>query len=474
MRQKRFPLYFLLIAALVTFVACAPTAPPTPQVAFSSHADGATITGSRTVVLELDLTDALPTADIAVSTNATSVTETRTGDVLQLTVTLKDHANFVTVTVTNPGQALAGTATINLDYPFLTLDTAQAASVVIGQPDFDSNTETAADKYFDAPYVRPLVVGGVLYLPDYGADRVMGYLQVPTANGAAADFVLGKQDFLDADSTIDAATFDGPQTLESDGERLYVLNYSASRILVYSSLPTTSGAAADHVIGQPDFVTGDWGTSSTRLSYPESFTIAGGRLIVVDTDNSRVLIWNSVPTEIDTPADLVLGQADMNSGGSNGGGAAAANTLYYPSDAWSDGTRLAVTDHSNHRVLIWNAFPTADNQPADVVLGQPDFLTTANGLGASSLYYPYSVFSNGNQLFVADSDNNRVLVWNSFPTSNGQAADLVLGQVDFESDANALGASGLWFPTGVYVHGNSLFVTDNDNNRYLVFEGTDP
>ena len=32
---------------------------------------------------------------------------------------------------------------------------------------------------------------------------------------------------------------------------------------------------------------------------------------------------------------------------------------------------------------------------------------------------------------VADTDNNRVLIWNSIPTTNGANADLVLGQDNF-------------------------------------------
>ena len=38
----------------------------------------------------------------------------------------------------------------------------------------------------------------------------------------------------------------------------------------------------------------------------------------------------------------------------------------------------------------------------------------------------------------------------------------------------SLGASGLRYPTGVYVQGNRLFVADNDNHRYLVYEGANP
>ena len=461
----------LLVLALA---ACAAPKPvPTPQVAFTSPSEGAVVHGPRTVTVQVALVDALPTATIDVTTDARSHSSNRTGDTLEVELELKDHLNSLTVTVANPGQPVPGTATLHLDYPFLTLSDQQAASVVIGQPDFVTDTEADPTKTIWSPYVRPLVMDGVLYLSDYSQGRVMGYDTVPTANGAAADFVLGKSDFLDTDSTPGPAKMDGPQTLATDGRRMYVIDYSWNRILRYDTQPTTDGASADHVIGQPDFTTTASATSSTRLNHPESMFIAAGKLIVADSGNNRVLIWSEVPNAIDVPADIVLGQPDMVSGDANRGGPVGAATLYDPTDVWSDGQRLVVTDGGNNRVLIWNTFPTVDGAPADVVLGQPDMTSDAPGLADDSLDYPYSLHSNGNQLFVADSDNNRVLVWDSFPSSNGQVPDRVLGQPDFVTGAFELSQSGLAFPTGVYVDGNRLFVADNDNLRYLIFVGAE-
>ena len=51
------------------------------------------------------------------------------------------------------------------------------------------------------------------------------------------------------------------------------------------------------------------------------------------------------------------------------------------------------------------------------------------GVTASNLSYPTSVFSDGTKMYVADSSNNRVLIWNAIPVANTQAAaNLVLGQ----------------------------------------------
>ncbi|HRP46552.1 MAG TPA: hypothetical protein PLT07_03300 [Trueperaceae bacterium] len=180
----------LLVALSAALVACTP---PTPNaaVAFTSHTSGQTIHGSRIVVVKAQLTSAQPDALIGVTSDARDVTKVRTGDVLELTVELKDNANTITVSVANKGQAVPGTETLELEYPFLTLEASQAAAVAIGQPDFEAPSETATNKVISSPYLKPLVFNGVMYLPDYGNSRVMGYLQVPTSNGAAADFVVG-------------------------------------------------------------------------------------------------------------------------------------------------------------------------------------------------------------------------------------------------------------------------------------------
>ncbi len=61
---------------------------------------------------------------------------------------------------------------------------------------------------------------------------------------------------------------------------------------------------------------------------------------------------------------------------------------------------------------------------------------------AGSLFSPASVSSDGQHLFVADNYQNRVLIWNSIPTSNGQPADVVVGQKDFVSNnSNTLSAT---------------------------------
>lgn len=222
---------------------------PPATVAITSHSNGETIIGDRAIVIEANVTNAHENVEVTVQLNGTAVPFTVAGETIAASVTLKDNENEVTVTANNPEQDVPAAASVTLTYPFITLENLQAASVVIGQPDFESDNESAPDKYFDGIYGNPLIANGMLYLPDFGAGRVLGYHSVPTENDAAADFVLGKADFNDNTSGASASTFSGPQTVVTDGDKLYVVDYSDDRILVYNSLPTTSGAAADHVIG---------------------------------------------------------------------------------------------------------------------------------------------------------------------------------------------------------------------------------
>ncbi|MBU1412687.1 fibronectin type III domain-containing protein [Myxococcota bacterium] len=387
---------------------------------------------------------------------------------------------------------------------FLNFPNFQAATLVIGQPDFVSNLlnqggETPEAYAVSGLYGNPLVHNGVLYLPDYGNARVLGFSAIPTSNGASADFVLGQADMITNDTSADATGMNGPQTLEAYNGQLFSLDYGDNRILVWNTPPTATQAPADFVIGQSAFGSSTGDCSAINLSGPEGFTVAGGKLIVADAGNNRVLIWNTIPTVSDTPADLVLGQNafdtceinDEDQVGSEGANP-TARTLNYPTDVWTDGTRLVVVDYDNNRVLIWSTFPTANFQPADVVLGQADFFNSAANdddqdgtsdttASAKTLSSPYFVDSNGTQLFLTDSNNHRVLIWNTFPTADFQPADVVLGQSDFANDAandvdqdgasdDAPNEQTFNYPNGIYLYGSFLFVADHTNYRYLVFE----
>src|SRR5262249_48773413 len=108
---------------------------------------------------------------------------------------------------------------------------------------------------------------------------------------------------------------------------------------------------------------------------------------------------------------------------------------------------------------------------ATTVVGQPDFTTTDYKITQTGMRNPTAVASDGNILVVADSLNNRVLIWNRIPTSNGAPADIVLGQTDFTTVATTIvvNASTFRAPQGVWVQGGKLYVADTQNNRVMIW-----
>ena len=211
------------------------------------------------------------------------------------------------------------------------------------------------------------------------------------------------------------------------------------------------------------------------LLAPRGVWTVGGRLIVADTGQNRVFIWHQMPTTEFAEPNLVLGQTDNADTGRNAGGHTGAGTLQYPSGLWSDGERLVVADAWNHRVLLWLNFPTQSGQAADVVLGQPDFVSNQPNVGgigttpsAQSLNWPYGVFSDGQRLWIADTGNRRVLVYEPFPTDSFTPADGVIGKPGF-TERDYENTEPVW-PYSVRVSPNGqLAITDTQYYRTLIW-----
>ena len=208
---------------------------------------------------------------------------------------------------------------------------------------------------------------------------------------------------------------------------------------------------------------------------PRGVYTHGSKLLVSDTGQNRIFIWNQLPESISQKPDLVIGQADHINTGRNEGGNASAQSLQYPAAVWTDGNCLIVADSWNHRVLIWKDFPTKDHQAADVVLGQDNFSgNLPNKMGvntnpsARSLYWPYGLTVFEGKLFVADTGNRRVLVFNQIPEDSGKSADYVIGQENFESRGYD-SEHAIW-PYAVALGPNGeLAITDTQYYRVLLW-----
>ncbi len=170
-------------------------------------------------------------------------------------------------------------------------------------------------------------------------------------------------------------------------------------------------------------------------------------------------------------ADLVIGDADFTTQTSPYLPLATSSTTAGASGVVVDPSgNLWVADcpsgsGTGCRVLRFSP-PFSNGMNADLVIGQPNFTSSApalsqNGLGAMDAARGTPlVFDGSGALWVSDQGNNRVLQF-SPPFSNGMNADLVIGQSDFVSSDSVCSANGSDEPWGIAfdVSGN-LWVSD--------------
>jgi DNA-binding beta-propeller fold protein YncE len=190
--------------------------------------------------------------------------------------------------------------------------------------------------------------------------------------------------------------------------------------LVYLAAAVT----ATRVLGQVDFESdGASLPSSTTLNRPAGLVLDNqGHLFVADQEYNRVLRFDDALAAGDSAADQVFGQADFASSGPNRSDTSfplepTAVSLWSPAGLAFDGEgNLWVADSDNSRVLLYSgALAAGDGPAASQVYGQPDFTTgEANGSGVSAtslaLAYGVAVDASGS-VYVADSGNHRLLAY---------------------------------------------------------------
>lgn len=360
--------------------------------------------------------------------------------------------------------------------------TGMDASYVIGQANFTSNQSNQGGSASATTLNQPLgvaMVGSKLVVVDQGNNRVLIYNSIPTSNNVSADVVIGQADMTGTQANRGGSaasnTLDQPYGVTSDGVRLLISDMQNDRILIYNSLPSSNGSSADVVIGQSDMTGSSYDLNQTRMAGPMGihFDPASGKLSIADNGNNRVPIYNNIPTSNGAAADVVVGQTDFDSDTSDN----TASTLWMPYDAKIFNNKLFVADTTNWRVLIFDSIPTTNGESADLVVGQPD-LNTANwdGPTAADTDFPTGVSYDGQRLYMSDWAP-RVLIYNSLPTTNGESADIVIGQSSFTNEGNnngGIGANTLNNSTlGVYA-GNNLFVSDTNNHRVLIYINDEP
>jgi len=263
--------------------------------------------------------------------------------------------------------------------------------------------------------------------------------------------------------------------------RLYLADAWHHRVLCWHHIPERSDTPPDSVIGQDslfDIEPNRGGAvTPTSLYWPYGVAWIAGWFYIADTGNRRVLGWRGLPVD-GQPPDLILGQPDGYSNAENRGGSPTASSFRWPHAIAGDEATLYVADAGNHRVLGWTPPPDSD-RPADLVLGQATMESAFEQphvpQGPQRLRFPYAVACAGQRVFVADTANNRILMWQPMPRAGaGLPAQAVYGQYNFadsgENRWQAISFDSLCWPYGLCAHRNWLAVADSGNNRALIWQ----
>ena len=246
-------------------------------------------------------------------------------------------------------------------------------------------------------------------------------------------------------------------------------------------LPTKE--TADYAIGEPSLYARKQPLTTNMASATEGAGLSG---IAYDTvhdriiarDGSRLLMFDVRPDHMKNgmPAIAVFGKPNFTDRLTTGVGPKLIASV--------DGTvlderhqRLFISDGRNNRIMVWDIDPSHLTPTPDplAVIGQTDYTSKASGAGPDHLYHPGSLFYDdaNDRLFVSDSGNNRVLVFNvgSGSLQTGMKASVVIGQSNFEDHEPGIGATRLDDPARL-AHDPAtqrLFVGDGGNQRILVF-----
>lgn len=364
------------------------------------------------------------------------------------------------------------------------LDT-PVADLVLGQKDSTHNQlnqgrqPDGSTLYY--PWGIALDPGGNLFVADSSNNRVLRYL-APFSSGMAASLVVGQPDF-----TQGAPNTGGLSGKSLDHPRGVVINRNAGPVVADTNNHRVLRYTYFHVPGDnlPDVAlgSGDGCQKPEALAFCLPFGVAvdqtSGRVFLVHL-GSRVLSWPSVgDLDNGSPPDAVIGAPDFDKPSFVG---ASAKSLNRPQAVAADSAgRLWVADTGNNRVLRFpGPFAGARGPAADFVIGQPDFTSSKPNRGgavsASGLDGPsgLAIYTFNDTLYVADTNNNRILQFGKNPQGNPQIAAPVYGQPDFTSNAPNFGAgvpieSGFDHPAGLAVSVAQLYLADRNNSRVLVF-----
>ena len=281
---------------------------------------------------------------------------------------------------------------------------------------------------------------GNLWVADTGNNRVLRYpasALKANQNGPSADLVVGQNDFTSRTAPVNSqntkTALISPQGIAFDPAGRLLVTDAAARVVVYPA-GVASGGVASRIIGLDPSLQTVGGTTQIALAPGTSFgvTATAGGIVVADTGNNRLMVfppfdsWPVESAQLSPSASTVIGQSSYTVKKANqGNGDASASSFNTPVDVAVGGNELYVVDGQNNRVLVFPVSPSGVSGAATRVIGQLDFPYTGVDLVEGREFNIFSTggangsavldqSSNPPHLYVADSQNNRILGFKDF------------------------------------------------------------
>ena len=413
----------------------------------------------------------------------------------------------------------------NSDYIYVADTTTDSISVFDDDGDFKFNfgERGSSDDEFDNP--SGMVIddsNDVLYVADTDNDRIKIY-ELTDGDDCPNDTEEVEKDevcFVEefGSSGNDDGEFKEPTglTYDEDNDLLYVADTENNRIQVFEIVSgNTCPSGTDEIIDGVCFVEefGSSGSTDGKFNSPSGLAIEenSGILYVADRDNNRIQML-SVTGGSSSSDTLSFSEEFGTSGNDN-------DEFDKPTDlAVGNDDELYVADSENNRIKIYE-LTRGDNCSSgnneiinDEVCYDDDFGSSGSSDGKFDIPTDLAVSKDNGDIYVVDSDNNRVQRFNSnggydnleFGSDNS-SADEYLGTPsaiaidkksdyiyvadtsrdsisvfdddgDFKFKFDDDGSNGDFRdPSGMVIDDSNqiLYVADTDNNKIKIFELTD-
>jgi len=243
--------------------------------------------------------------------------------------------------------------------------------------------------------------GTYLYVADYGNHAIR---RITVSSGLVEPYAgtLAATAGATENAAADAALFNGPSGITTDGTNLYVADTNNNKIRKIV-IADSNGTRTVSTLSGPSGTVGtagwnDGAAAGAQFSGPQGITTDGTNLYIADTGNNRIRQIRISDGETSTLAGSgATGSADNSTG--------TLATFYGPIGITTDGTYLYVADATSNKIRR-------------VDIAAPHGVTTlagsgtagaADGVGTAATFNgPRGVATDGTNLYVSDYSGNTI------------------------------------------------------------------